>query len=114
MDLSENGRSVKNACELVYSVCPYGLNVISLSGQLLHIAAVGQHGIDLRGRPALRGEHQMHAVRRPPRVLVTPAALRQLHWFAGGYVHHKNIEISRLITPGPGKSDLLTAGAPRG
>src|SRR5579872_3430398 len=98
MDLSENGRSLKNACELVYSVCPYRLNVISLSGQLLHIAAVGQHGIDLRGRPALGGEHQMDAVRRPPRVLVTPAALRQLHRLAGSYVHHKNIEISGFVT----------------
>src|ERR1700688_1975117 len=107
MDLSENGRSSKNACELVYSVCPYKLNVISLSGQLLHIAAVGQHGIDLRRRPALGGEHEMDAVRRPPRVLITPAALGQLHGFAGGDVHHKNIEISRLITAGPGKSDLL-------
>src|SRR5580692_3642492 len=55
---------------LVYRFRPDRLEIVSLGGQLLHMAAVGEHRVKL-GRPAaLRGKHQVHTVRAPPRIFV--------------------------------------------
>src|SRR4029077_19596631 len=86
---------------LVYSVCPYGLNIISLGCQLLYVASIGEHRVKLRRGTPFRRKNKVHAVRRPPRILISPHTLRELDGLLRGYIHHENIEVARLIAARP-------------
>ena len=46
--------------------------------KLLHVAAVRQHGINLRRSSALGRKDDVHAVRRPPRIFIASGAVGQL------------------------------------
>src|SRR5271169_3236723 len=63
---------------------PIGLGVASRKSQLLHLAAVGQHGPDFFFARAARLKHNMPAIGRPRRKIIPSAIVGQLHPLLAG------------------------------
>src|ERR1700735_3534840 len=99
---------------LVYRFRPHRLEVVSLGGQLLHMAAVREHRVKLCQAAALGRKHQVYAIRPPPGILVASRAVGELDGHAPGDVHHKNVVIPRLVAFGPREGDELAVRAPLG
>src|SRR6185437_16475673 len=67
---------------------PNGLFIIALGSELALGGPVSQHSPNLGGPAALRGIHQMDAIRRPNRVLAAPLPVSQLLKFARRNIHY--------------------------
>src|ERR1700683_3798592 len=94
------------------SFSPHGRIVPSRVRQLAHLAAIGQHAVDLLRAAARRHKYQVTPIGRPAGVLVAALAVSQLVELAFGYVHEKDIEIPGRISPRPRKRNYLAVGVP--
>src|SRR6266852_4575108 len=85
----------------------------ALTGEWLHIVAVGQHREYLHLAASPVGcKNQVPSVWSPIGIFVATRSMRQLTELSAGHVHQENIEITGLETSRPGERDDLSIRMP--